>query len=136
VLSQTATARQHPTFRTNNEEPKLAALREILSRRENDEPITIVCLDYWNYWPAAYLALGERNVAVEGLGDWSPEKNQAAHSAAKTWFVGFAGSDEVRQLSAQLEQQGIQPGGFTLYDSAERALIEVLGPVEKSFQNN
>jgi len=130
VLSQTAASRQHPTFRTNNEEPKLAALREILSRRENDEPITIVCLDYWNYWPAAYFALGERNVAVEGLGGRSPTTNQAARSAAKTWFVGFAGSDEQRELLAELEQQGIRPGVFTVYDSAERALVEVLGPVE------
>lgn len=135
VLSQTATARQHPTFRTNNEEPKLAALREILRQRENDEPITIVCLDYWNYWPAAYFALGERNVTVERLGGWSPEKNQAVRWAAKTWFVGFEGGDEQRELSAQLEQQGIQPAVFMLYDAAERALIEVLGPVEKSFQN-
>jgi hypothetical protein len=135
MLSQTAAARQHPTFRTNSVEPKLAAFREILSRRENDEPIAIVCLDWWNYWPTAYFALGEQNVAVEGLGNWSPVKKQAASSTAKAWYVGFAGSDEQRQLRGQLDQQGIRPSVCTIYDSAGRALIEVLGPIEESFRN-
>jgi hypothetical protein len=135
VLSQTAAARPHPTFRTNNMEPKLAAFQEIVSARENHEPITIVCLDWWNYWPTAYAALAQGNVAVEGLGRWSPIQKQAASSAVKTWYIGFSGSDERRELRAQFEQQGIQPSVRTFYDAAGRPLIDVLGPVEKSFQN-
>ncbi len=128
--------RSHLTFRTGPVEPKLAAMHDVLAERTPREPARIVCHEWWNYWPLAYLALGQDNVQVLTWGQWQRQGAPAGQSPMRdTWFVEFADSDAEREVLAEYRRLGLTTRRQTVCDYAGDALISVIGGAEKFFQN-
>ncbi len=84
----------HATFRTGDVEPKLAAFRELLARRDPRQTTWLAVDDYWNCQPLTYLALGQRSLQVATPADCqsSPAFRQAA-AEGRAWLVGFEDGD-------------------------------------------
>jgi hypothetical protein len=62
-------APHHDTYRTGNEEPKLAAFRFIEQDSRGLSDVAVFAEDWWLYWPIRYLASTERDrLKIEPLG--------------------------------------------------------------------
>jgi hypothetical protein len=86
--------RQHRTFWTGQEEPKLAAYERIAA--QSPPPGTlIVAEDWWLKWPIAYLAR-PRSLDVVSANEAAP----SSVSANPRYWVAYAGSPLDRVLSA------------------------------------
>lgn len=99
--------RAHETFRTAAEEPKSAALRVILDRRQPG-PTWIVAPEYWAYWPLRYLACGEREVHV--IADphaESPADFDTLVAEGRVWYVAYCGGDALQRARADLHGRGV-----------------------------
>ncbi len=135
AIEQTG-GRSHDTFRTAAVEPKLAALRYVLDAREAGAPARIVCRDWWNYWPLAYLALGEHDVQVLTWDEWRRAGESNARLAEDhTWFVEYAGQPAEQNLLREADQAGIRLRQQTICDHGGRPLLSVIGGAEKVSQN-
>jgi hypothetical protein len=126
----------HRAFRTAAVEPKQAALAEILSARDANEPIAIVASEWWLYWPLQYLALGESDVRVSGLQDAvdpqaDPEKTDGNRAAI--WHVEFADSPAEQEILRELEDSQTDFTRQVLADYAGRPLISLIKPGRKDF---
>jgi len=66
----------HRAFRTAEIDPKQDAVEYMLSHRRSGETTWIVGDEWWTYWPAAYLAYGQRDVNVVQPGDLIPFHDQ------------------------------------------------------------
>lgn len=126
----------HRTFRTAAVEPKLQAYELILARHDASKPTTIVCQDWWCYWPIAYLATGDANVRVLTWAAWQ-DRVAAGENSWKdpAWFVEFAGTNEERELTRKLESAERPVVVQTIRDYAGRPLLSLFAPAENSSQN-
>jgi hypothetical protein len=52
----------HPTFRTGLSEPKRLAYEYV--RAQSSQPASIICEDWWLYWPIKYLAGDDEQISV------------------------------------------------------------------------
>jgi hypothetical protein len=128
--------RSHPTFRTAAVEPKQQALDFILERDGSASRVCIVCHDWWNYWPLAYLAHGKQNVRVIPWSEWqnSNPRSKVAEGC-HTWFVAFAGTSGEQELLQMLDEAGLIVHRETIYDFGGRRLLSVMGATGDSLQN-
>lgn len=123
----------HPTFRTAEVEPKLQALRLIESSAPVGRSTQVVCQEFWNYWPLAYLAAGDRNVQVLLWDEWLEHRSDAGN--VLTCFVEYAGTAaESRALAAQ-QCARLTGARHVIYDYAGHPLLSVMGPAENFYQN-
>src|SRR5262249_43354848 len=122
----------HRTFRTAAVEPKVAALEYVLANRRQSAQTDIVCHEWWNYWPIAYLAGNKDNVRVWTSTEWE----EAPHDGRSedTWFVEFAGStgEYLARLAFEGPPRDVR---YTVSDYGGRPIISVIGPAEKFSQN-
>ncbi len=119
----------HATFRTGQIDLKQSALRYVLSERTAQQPIEIVCHEWWSYWPLAYLAFHEPDVRVLTSDQWQAATAQSSGRAAETWFVEYSGSSGERL--ALRAAAGRKARRHALFDYGCRPTIQVIGPVEK-----
>ena len=133
---ETTGGRSHATFRTAAVEPKQAALAWIGQQRAAKQRVRVVCRDYWNYWPLAYLAGNDPQIAVLTWNQWRARAADAenAPSAGETWFVEFAGTMGEAETLAILSAAGIQPAKYAIDDYGGRTVLLVIGEAEKSSQ--
>ncbi len=126
----------HRTFRTASVEPKQQAYELIRAESGPAEPITVVCQDWWCYWPIAYLATGDANVRVMTRQEWN-ERAEAGQSFWKdpAWFVEFAGTPEERATERQLKSAHATAAIHTIRDYAGRPLLSLFAPPENSSRN-
>jgi hypothetical protein len=128
--------RSHMTFRTASVEPKLAAFRYVLEHRDPVRPTRIVCPEWWNYWPLAYLAAGHDNIHVFSAEAWHARSGALGPRwADNTWFVGFAGAEGERAALEEFEQSGLKPENHAVYDHGREPLLSIIGKAEKSSGN-
>jgi hypothetical protein len=117
----------HRAFRTADIEPKLQALERILESRPAGEKRTIVCHDWWSYWPLAYLAAGKDGLSVISWDEW--QKTTTAGGDG-TWFVEFADTAEEQQLLEWLTRTRTSASRQTICDFAGKPVLYLTGPVE------
>lgn len=123
----------HATFRTAEVEPKLQAWRLIEREQRAGQTAQVVCQEFWNYWPLAYLAAGKRDVQVLMWKDWQQLDRDAG--SVSTWFVEYAGTPaEARALATQRGAK-VLGSRHVVYDHAGRPLLSVNGPAENISQN-
>jgi len=128
--------RSHPTFRTATVEPKQQALDLILEREAPASEVCIVCHDWWNYWPLAYLAHGQRNVRVMTWSEWQNSRSGSiAAEACPTWFVEFADTAGEQEVLRKLDEAGVIVQRETIYDFAGRRLLSVMAQARNSLKN-
>ena len=128
--------RAHRTFQTASVEPKLAALRYVLSQRDSAVPGRIVCHEWWNYWPLEYLALGEENLRVFTWDEWHAALPRGQNQQADpTWFVEFSGSAAEAEAVQFCVDAELTVSRHTICDYAGRQLISVITPGEKFLRN-
>jgi Dolichyl-phosphate-mannose-protein mannosyltransferase len=88
----------HFAFRTAQHEPKCALLAALVDQSAGDRSVRVVALDWWTYWPLAYLAEGNERVFVESGPDvapWPIERRQAPRrKIGETWCVALADAPE------------------------------------------
>ena len=126
----------HRTFRTAAIEPKLQAYELVLAQRDAAKPTTIVCQDWWCYWPIAYLATGDANVQVLTWQEWQDRIAAGENSwQDPAWFVEFAGTNDERELTRQLESVQRSVIVQTIRDYAGLPLLSLFAPAENSSQN-
>jgi hypothetical protein len=126
----------HLTFRTAAVEPKQQALEFINAHRLPNEATTVVCHEWWNYWPLEYLALGQQDVRVLTWEQWQGETQDSSTRAVdNTWFVDFVGTAGERETRLRFESAGTKIRENVIRDYAGRALLTIVGPVEKFSQN-
>ncbi len=89
---ETSGGRSHRTFITAETEPKQRALEQILAERQGDQPLLIVAQDWWQFWPIAYLAKGERDVEVRMT---IPPDGDPLLAHRQVYFVEFVKSPEL-----------------------------------------
>lgn len=128
--------RSHDTFRTAETEPKWQTFHAILAQRQPDERVSVVCHDWWNYWPLAYLAQGENNVQVLQWDAWHGASKHPLPEDGDTWFVEFAGSAGEREALDCLEKAKANFERQMICDFAGRGVISLLGPVRNFSKNN
>jgi len=94
--------RAHETFRTAAEEPKSAALRVILQRRQPG-PVWIVAPEYWSYWPLRYLAWNEPEVHIiaDPRTD-APAEFDSLVAQGRVWGVAYWGGEALERVRADL----------------------------------
>ena len=131
----TTGGRSHATFRTAPVEPKQAALAWIRGHRRAQQPATVVCREYWNYWPLAYLAGADANLRVMTWDDWQAAGGPATLAAGQTWFVDFAGAAGEAETLAALEHAGVRLEKLAIVGYGGGEILSVTGPVEKTSQN-
>lgn len=126
----------HRAFRTAAVEPKLQAYELMLSAQDSSKPMTIVCQDWWCYWPIAYLAGGNANVYVLTWQEWK-DRIAGGENGWKdpVWFVEFAGTNEEEELTKQLGIHGRSARVQTIRDYSGRPLLSLFAPAENSSQN-
>jgi hypothetical protein len=128
--------RSHVTFRTAAVEPKLEAFRYVLNHRHPNEATEIVCHEWWNYWPLAYLARGADNVQVLTWDQWRQGARVIApRPAGKTWFIEYAGTASEHEAMQRLEQDGFRIQRQTICDYGHHELLSIVGPAENNFEN-
>jgi hypothetical protein len=128
--------RSHVTFRTAAVEPKLEAFRYVLNHRHPNEATEIVCHEWWNYWPLAYLARGEDNVQVLTWDQWrEADRVMAPGPAGKTWFIEYAGTTSEHEVVQRWEQDGLTIPRQTICDYGHHELLSILGPAENNSEN-
>ncbi len=125
----------HRTFRTAEVEPKLAAFQFVRSHSEPDRPLCIVCDEWWNYWPVAYLASNDPRVRVELPGDPNDALGISSRGNGCAWFVGFAGGEAQRVALASFAHDGMKTREKTIRDYGGRAILSVIGRAENLSQN-
>ena len=92
--------------------------------------------DWWCYWPIAYLATGDANVRVLTWQAWQDRVAAGENSwRDPAWFVEFAGTNEERELTRQLESAERPVVVQTIRDYAGRPLLSLFVPAENSSQN-
>jgi hypothetical protein len=121
----------HRAFRSADIEPKLQALQRILASGPAGQKRTVVCHDWWSYWPLAYLAAGKDGLSVISWDEW---QKTTAPAGDATWFVEFAGTAEERQLLEWLKRTMANASRQTICDFAGKPVLHVMGPVEQSRQ--
>ena len=121
----------HLTFRTAPIEPKQQALDLVLQKRDPARKARIVCDQWWNYWPIAYLAYGQANVEALTRDAWT----ELPPSSDQTWFVEFVDPIAPDELSRPSMAAKPSIPRQVIRDYAGRPLIVVVGPLEKSSQN-
>jgi hypothetical protein len=126
----------HATFRTAAEEPKQLALDFILEQRQPSSPVRIVCSQWWNYWPLAYLAFDKPDVEVL---DWSRWQRIAAAEGARAvesaWFVEFADKTLQEGQLRSYEAESLIFPRKEITDYSGGRVITVFGPREKFSQD-
>ncbi len=132
---ETIGGRSHATFRTAATEPKQAALDWIRGHRDARLPAVVVCHEFWNYWPLAYLAADDAQLQVVKWDEWRMHSGAETLEAGQTWFVEFAGTGAEAEALAALESDGTRPVRHVVRDYGGREVLTVIGPVEKSSQN-
>jgi hypothetical protein len=121
----------HATFRTAAVEPKLQAWRLIERARPAGEAAQIVCQEFWNYWPLAYLAAGDREVRVLTWDEWQELRGEGGRGS--TWFVEYAGTAAERR-ALEIQNQARTTGlHHVIYDNGGRPLLSVSGGGGKLF---
>jgi len=126
----------HRAFRTAAIEPKLQAYELVLAGRDSSTSTTIVCQDWWCYWPIAYLASANTSVRVLTWQEWKDRVAAGQDSwRDPVWFVEFAGTDEEEELTTQLEIHGRSARVETIRDYSGRPLLSLFAPAENSSQN-
>ncbi len=126
----------HLTFRAAEVEPKQQALEFISVHTRPGETTTVVCHEWWNYWPLEYLALGQRGLRVLTWEQWQTEtRDSSTRSVDDTWFVDFADTAGERETRHRLESAGKMTRENTIRDYAGRALLTIVGPAEKFSRN-
>ena len=126
----------HLTFRTATVEPKLSAFRYVLEHRAAATLTRIICHEWWNYWPLEYLALSDGNIQVFMWDQWLAQaRTPAGTEHENTWFVEFSDSAGEAEVLARCDAAGLKAERKTICDYAGRALLSVIGTVEKLSQN-
>ncbi|MCE9555960.1 MAG: glycosyltransferase family 39 protein [Planctomycetes bacterium] len=111
----------HVAFRTAKVEPKLAALRMIVSQH-HAKPSEIVAQGWWVYWPLAYLAGADPQLSI--VPENVPgEIRTGVDDDRGAWRVSWADRPEA------LANQGSHPEETILCDAAGRPLLRVVRPV-------
>jgi hypothetical protein len=123
----------HATFRTADIEPKLQAWRRIEQEPRGGRAAWVVCQEFWNYWPLAYLAAGRDDVRVVGLEQWLQEGPGAPDDA--TWFVEYAGSTAEARVLAMRRRATTSGSLHIVYDFGGRPVLSVVGPAKNFSQN-
>jgi hypothetical protein len=128
--------RSHLTFRAAAVEPKLQAFHLILDGCEKTREVRIVCHDWWNYWPLAYLAYGDSDVQVLTWDEWQSTASESELAQpGSTWFVEFAGTQREHELNRRLMETNLKVPRDVICDYAGRDLLSVTGPLDNSFKN-
>jgi hypothetical protein len=126
----------HRTFRTAAVEPKLQAYELMLAASDSSQPMTIVCQDWWCYWPIAFLAANDADVKVLTWQEWKDRVAVGENSwKDPAWFVEFAGTNEEEELTKQLEIHGRVTRVQLIRDYSGRPLLSLFAPAEYSSQN-
>lgn len=98
--------RAHYAFRTAHIEPKQQALAFLAQNRTASQPLHIITSDWWNYWPAAYLAYAHPGLTVSWphgvdqpyAGNPFSQRNQTASAKIQYGFIGFANEPDANAL--------------------------------------
>ncbi len=128
-----------PTYRTAQQEPKLAALRHVLAWQKQNAPhapVWIVGSTWWNFQSLTYLAFKEPGVRVvpHRAGHAWMLKQAAVESQSyetalregRVWFIGFAGSSESRQFMQQLRARRFSWDEVISNDNGGKPLMLIL----------
>jgi hypothetical protein len=126
----------HYTFRTAEIEPKVAAIETIRRMRPADAPAIVVCHQWWNYWPMAYLAFDDPLLRVLTWDEWRAlVAGGNPHRSDDTWFVEFSGT--LDELDARRAARAMSPDvrRFTIVDFGRRPLISLVHAPAKFSKN-
>jgi len=119
----------HVAFRAAEVDPKEQALRTILARREESQPVYIVASSWWSYWPLAYLATGETAVYVlTGEGAYEQPDVQQALRSDNLWCVEFTGTREHREAIERVTRDGRRAEEWEFAGSDGAAVLTVIEP--------
>jgi len=123
----------HVAFRTAQVEPKLAALRSIVTaeqRADRSAPhgakkqIWIVADSWWSYWPLAYFSAPRHDIHVVAEEQWTAESRQVAADDA-VWRVRFVPPDALRLPTAAVVTDQRPAGKTTIRDYSGAPLLTV-----------
>ncbi len=116
----------HRTFRTAEVDPKQAALDFILSQRDGEQSVQIVCQEWWNYWPLRYLSYREPGVTVRTWEAWGEVRN-TSDGAGDTWFVEFSDRAACMIVLCDMHRRGLVARQFTVVDYGRRPVLTIVG---------
>jgi len=123
----------HATFRTATIEPKVQAIELIEAHRQPGAGVTLVCQEFWNYWPLAYLAHGRSDWRVCTWDEW--REGTPLATGGQTWFVEYAGSAAEARVLSLAEAESLTITRLVVCDYAGRPLLSLVGESENLFQN-
>jgi hypothetical protein len=127
VLFSRSGGESHVAFRTAPVEPKVEALRYVLSQRTPGKPVQIVAGDWWTYWPLRYLAARSLDVQIQQLAGAAHDPNLESDIQRGTvWYVGFVDNPWISPPGNLKTAADLAAGEKSLvYDGAGRPLIEI-----------
>lgn len=127
----TTGGQSHATFLCGPVEPKLAALENAMADATLEHPVLLVTSQWWNYWPARYLACGRPGVAVHDFRLPPPLSAGQAGSlsdGARPVFVEFTADPARQRVCQDLLAAGKSFDEQQFADFAGRPAVSLIRP--------